>query len=59
MRTKFISLLLVCLTQTVLATESTTLAEFNDYENNEERLFGIVTKFENSLWSERGWTRLM
>lgn len=57
MQTKLISLVLVCLTHAAIATETTTLSEFNEYVNNEERLFGIAKKFEKSLWSERGWTR--
>ena len=56
MRHKLISLVLVCLTHAAMATETTTLSEFNDYANNEERLFGIVTNFVDGLRDERTWS---
>ena len=56
MRIKLIFVLLVSLTHAAIATETTTLSEFNDYVNNEERLFGIVTKFVDRLSDDTTWT---
>lgn len=49
MRIRIMSVVLVCLTQAAIATETTTLSEFNDYVSNEERLLGIVSNFVNRL----------
>ena len=57
MRIKLITLVLVSLTHAAIATESTTLSEFNEYVNNEERLFGVVKNFTDRMSSDKGITR--